>query len=162
MPLIDKILSSEKASRTTEEWKKANMKIVFTNGCFDILHLGHVSYLEAAKTMGDKLVVGVNSDKSIRRLKGKDRPITDQTARSGIIAALEAVDVVVIFEEDDPLALVKAILPDVLVKGDDYLTENIIGADIVIENGGEVRTIGFVEGYSTSKLIRKIKKLNSK
>ena len=131
--------------------------MVFTNGCFDILHLGHIDYLEKARAIGDKLVVGLNSDDSVRRLKGESRPVNDITARSRMLAALDFVDAVVPFEEDTPLALISELLPDVLIKGDDYQIENIVGSDVVIQNGGSVETIALVKGYSTTSIINKLK-----
>jgi rfaE bifunctional protein nucleotidyltransferase chain/domain len=129
------------------------MKIVFTNGCFDILHRGHVEYLQKAKTFGDKLVVGLNSDASVRRLKGETRPIQDEKSRKIILEALRFVDEVIIFDEDTPYELIKKIQPDVLVKGADYKPEDIVGYDIVKAKGGEVRTVEFVDGHSTSKIV---------
>ncbi len=131
--------------------------MVFTNGCFDILHLGHIDYLEKARFLGDKLVVGLNDDDSVRRLKGESRPINNLKARSSMLAALEFVDAVVPFEEDTPLSLISSLLPDVLVKGNDYTIDNIVGADVVIENGGRVETIELVKGYSTTTIINKLK-----
>ena len=129
------------------------MKIVFTNGCFDILHRGHVEYLQKAKTFGDKLVVGLNSDASVRRLKGTSRPIQDQESRKTILEALRCVDEVIIFDEDTPYELIKKIQPDVLVKGADYKPDDIVGYDIVKAKGGEIRTVEFVEGHSTSRIV---------
>ena len=134
------------------------MKIVFTNGCFDILHRGHVEYLQKAKTFGDRLIVGLNSDASVRRLKGETRPIQDQESRKIILEALRCVDEVIIFDEDTPYELIKKIQPDILVKGADYSPEDIVGYDIVKAKGGEVRTVEFVEGHSTSKIIISIPK----
>ena len=135
-----------------------NKKIVFTNGCFDILHVGHVQYLREAAQLGDILVIGLNSDASIKRIKGEDRPINKEQDRAEILAALEFVDYVVLFEEDTPINLIKAIKPNVLVKGGDYKKENIVGWDFVEQNGGEVKTISFVEGKSTTNIINLIKK----
>ncbi len=132
------------------------MKIVFTNGCFDILHRGHVEYLQKARTFGDKLVVGLNSDASVRRLKGPARPIQDQESRKFILEALRCVDEVIIFDEDTPYELIRKIQPDVLVKGADYKPEDIVGYDIVKAKGGEVRTVKFVEGHSTSGIVAKM------
>ena len=129
------------------------MKIVFTNGCFDILHRGHVEYLQKAKTFGDKLIVGLNSDASVRRLKGPTRPVQDQESRKIILEALRCVDEVIIFDEDTPYELIQKIQPDVLVKGADYKPEDIVGYDIVKAKGGEVRTVEFVEGHSTSRIL---------
>lgn len=133
------------------------MKTVFTNGCFDILHRGHVEYLQKARTFGDRLIVGLNSDASVRRLKGETRPIQDQTSRKIVLEALRCVDEVFIFEEDTPYELIQKIQPDVLVKGADYRPEDIVGYDIVKSKGGEVRTVEFVEGFSTTKIIDRLK-----
>jgi rfaE bifunctional protein nucleotidyltransferase chain/domain len=139
-----------------EKWKKEGKKIVFTNGCFDIIHAGHVDYLEKAKSLGDVLIVGLNSDDSVRRLKGKNRPINPQEHRKKVLQALKPVDLVIIFEEDTPERLIKEVKPDVLVKGGDYTIENIVGADFVMSYGGKVYTIDFVYDTSTSKIIEKI------
>ncbi|MFN3403280.1 MAG: D-glycero-beta-D-manno-heptose 1-phosphate adenylyltransferase [Cytophagaceae bacterium] len=154
----DKIRTIETALPIIAEWKKCNQKVVFSNGCFDILHVGHVDYLEKARALGDRLVMGLNTDSSIKRIKGPERPVNDENSRSRILAALEFVDAVILFDEDTPFELIKAIKPDILVKGDDYTIDKIIGADIVMENGGEVKTISLVKGYSTSNVIEKIKK----
>ncbi len=138
-----------------EQWKKEGKKIVFTNGCFDIIHAGHVDYLEKAKKLGDVLVVGLNSDESVRRLKGKERPVNIQEHRKRVLEALKPVDLVVIFDEDTPERLIKEIKPDVLVKGGDWSIENIVGADFVKSYGGEVKTIDFVYDISTTKIIQK-------
>ncbi len=140
-----------------ENAKKEGKKIVFTNGCFDIIHAGHVDYLEKAKALGDFLVVGINSDDSIRRIKGKCRPIITQEYRKRVVEALKPVDLVVVFDEDTPERLIKEIKPDVLVKGGDWKIENIVGADFVKSYGGEVKTIDFVYDISTTKIIEKIK-----
>ena len=132
-------------------------KIVFTNGCFDVLHFGHVHYLLEAKNLGDILVVGLNSDDSVRRLKGPSRPINGEKERAFVLASLSFVDYVVLFEEDTPENLIKAVRPDVLVKGGDYALDQIVGADYVRQNGGIVTTIPFVEGYSSSRIIEQLK-----
>jgi rfaE bifunctional protein nucleotidyltransferase chain/domain len=136
----------------------SNKKIVFTNGCFDILHVGHIRLLNDAKKLGDILVVGINSDFSIKKLKGKDRPINIESDRKIILESLKAVDFVFIFEEDTPLNLIKKIKPNILVKGGDYSESNIVGSDFVKNNGGEVKTLSFHYGYSSSKYINQIKK----
>ncbi len=136
-------------------WKKEGKKIVFTNGCFDIVHAGHVDYLEKAKSLGDVLVVGLNSDESIKRIKGPERPINIQEHRKRVLEALKPVDLVIIFDEDTPERLIKEIKPDVLVKGGDWKIENIVGADFVKSYGGEVKTIDFVYDISTTKIIQK-------
>ena len=133
-------------------------KIVFTNGVFDLLHLGHIDYLSKAKDLGNFLVVGVNSDKSARELgKGANRPIKDEVSRSTIMAALRFVDMVIIFDEETPYELIKLVQPDVLVKGSDYNLDEIVGSDIVTAKGGEVVTIDFLPGYSTTAIEKKIK-----
>ena len=132
-------------------------KIVFTNGCFDILHRGHITYLAQARQLGDLLVVGLNSDASVRRLKGPERPVNDEQSRALLLAALEMVDYVVLFEEDTPYNLILKVKPDLLVKGGDYDIHNIVGADFVRQRGGEVRTIPFVQGFSSSSIIDHLK-----
>lgn len=131
-------------------------KIVFTNGCFDVIHFGHIDYLQKAKALGDYLVVGLNSDASIKRLKGEKRPINPEWARAGVLNAIEAIDYIIIFEEDTPMLLIQNILPNILVKGGDYTIDNIVGAELVIQHGGEVKTIPFVEGFSSSSIINKL------
>ncbi len=152
-----KIKTLPDATLQVAEWKAQGRKIVFTNGCFDLLHLGHVDYLEKARSLGDKLVLGLNSDNSVSRFKGPNRPIQDQNSRARVLAALQFVDLVVFFNEDTPLNLITALQPDILVKGSDYLAENIVGADVVKSGGGVVKTIEFVPGYSTSRIVEKIK-----
>ena len=137
-------------------WKSNEEKIVFTNGCFDLLHLGHLDYLSKAADLGTKLVIGLNSDFSTQKLKGPNRPICDQTSRAALLAALFFVDAVVLFDDDTPLKLITKILPQVLVKGADYQIENIVGAKEVINNHGEVKTITFLLGYSTTAIEQKI------
>lgn len=139
--------------------RENNQKIVFTNGCFDLLHPGHVDYLAKAKAFGDVLMVGLNSDASVQTLKGEQRPINKVMDRLKMLAALEAVDFVIIFEEDTPLKLIQKIKPDYLVKGGDYSMDNIVGSDFINENGGKVEIIPFLNGYSSSDLIEKIKTL---
>jgi D-glycero-beta-D-manno-heptose 1-phosphate adenylyltransferase len=139
-----------------ENLKKHNKKIVFTNGCFDLIHSGHVDYLVKAKQTGDILIVGLNSDASIKRIKGEKRPILKEDERAFIISNLKAVDYVTLFEEDTPLELISKIIPDVLVKGADWSIENIVGRDVVEQSGGEVKTIAFVNDQSTSKIINLI------
>ncbi|MBQ2375964.1 MAG: D-glycero-beta-D-manno-heptose 1-phosphate adenylyltransferase [Bacteroidales bacterium] len=142
------------------KWRNANERIVFTNGCFDLLHLGHVDYLAKAKDLGERLIIGVNTDSSVKRLKGEHRPLQDENSRLHILAALQSVDAVVLFDEDTPYELIKEIEPDILVKGADYKIENIVGYDIVVSRGGSVQTIEFIEGYSTTLIEKRI--LNSK
>lgn len=153
-----KILSRKTLSAQLNLWRFQQKKIVFTNGCFDLLHLGHVDYLSKAKDHGDILIVGVNTDRSVKMLdKGENRPVTDENARATIVAALHFVDAVVLFDEETPYELIKTVQPDVLVKGSDYRPEDIVGYDIVKEKGGEVITIDFLPGYSTTSIEEKIK-----
>jgi rfaE bifunctional protein nucleotidyltransferase chain/domain len=157
MNSADKITDLTTALERIAGWKAAGEKIVFTNGCFDILHLGHVDYLEKARGLADRLVLGLNTDASIQRVKGEARPVVPEHARARVMAALWFVDVVIPFEENTPIRLIEAVKPDILVKGDDYAFENIIGADFVISTGGKVQTIPLVKGYSTTQIITKIK-----
>ena len=138
--------------------KKEKKKIVFTNGCFDIIHPGHISYLYDSKRLGDILIIGLNSDDSVKILKGTGRPINNQRDRSIVLDAIKPVDYVVIFEEDTPFKLINAIKPDILTKGGDYIAENIVGYNIVTENGGEVVVINYVDGKSTTSIINKLNK----
>ena len=150
-------LSKAEVKKLCQQSQKDSMKVVFTNGCFDVLHAGHVTYLQAAKKLGDKLVVGLNSDSSVKKLKGKQRPINSLEERMTILKALGCVDWVVPFTEETPLNLIKYLKPNVLVKGADYKTEDIVGSNFVLKNKGEVKTIPLVEGLSTTKKIQKIK-----
>lgn len=138
-------------------WEFKGRKVVFTNGCFDILHLGHIDYLAKAAEMGDKLVIGLNTDASVSRIKGPHRPITDQNSRAMLLASLSFVSAVVLFDEDTPYELISAIKPDVLVKGADYKPEEIVGYDIVTAKGGKVETLEYLVGYSTSAIEERIK-----
>lgn len=156
--IADKIQTWDQIRVTVESWKAAGQKIVFTNGCFDILHYGHIHYLAQARDLGDRLVIGLNSTASVRRLKGPHRPINDEATRQTLLAALEFVDAVVVFEQDTPYELIKTVQPDVLVKGGDWRPEQIVGADLVLAGGGEVKSLPFVEGYSTTAIEEKIKK----
>lgn len=142
---------------TIVHWRAQGERIVFTNGCFDLLHLGHVKYLADARDLGHKLIVGVNSDNSVRQLKGSTRPIQKQDSRMAVLASLACVDAVVVFEEETPIELIVALLPDVLVKGGDWDLAKIVGADVVIANGGQVQSLQFVEGHSTTILEKKIR-----
>ena len=142
------------------QWKSIGLKIVFTNGCFDILHLGHIDYLSKARDLGDKLIIGLNSDESVKRIKGKSRPIQDENSRAFILAAFGVVDAVILFDEDTPYNIISKLLPNVLVKGSDYALNEIVGANLVIASGGIVETINFVDGYSSSSIINKIIKEN--
>ncbi|HNX06962.1 MAG TPA: D-glycero-beta-D-manno-heptose 1-phosphate adenylyltransferase [Bacteroidales bacterium] len=140
-----------------EYYRFKKLKTVFTNGCFDIMHLGHIDYLAKAADLGDVLIVGLNSDLSVKKIKGPGRPIIDISSRSTLLASLSFVDAVVIFDEETPLNLIQLILPDVLVKGNDYTVDNIVGAREVINKGGEVITIELVKGYSTTLIEKKIR-----
>lgn len=148
----------ESLSADTVEFLKQNKgkKIVFTNGCFDILHLGHVEYLNEAKAQGDVLIIGLNSDQSVRALKGPDRPINNEEDRKSMLLNLRAVDCVQIFNEQTPLEIIKLINPNILVKGGDWKPEQIVGSDFVIANGGTVKSLMFKRGYSTSNLIQAV------
>jgi D-beta-D-heptose 7-phosphate kinase/D-beta-D-heptose 1-phosphate adenosyltransferase len=156
-----KIISLSRLIRKVKTLKQKNKRIVFTNGCFDILHFGHIKYLQDAKAKGDYLVVAVNSDASIKKIKAKNRPVIGQGDRLKTIAALESVDFAVLFNEDNPFKLIKAIKPDVLIKGSDWSKARIIGADFVQSYGGEVATVKLIKGRSTSKIIEKILRDNS-
>jgi len=156
MDTIQKIVTQDSARNIVNSWKKDGLRVVFTNGCFDILHAGHVQYLEAARNAGDRLVLGVNSDASVRRLKGEQRPVVQEEDRCRVLAALQSVDLVTVFDEDTPQELIELLLPNVLVKGADWAVENIVGAKTVMEHGGEVKTITFLEGRSTTGVIEKV------
>ena len=159
MNFKDKIfVAEEKIINQISIWKKAGNKVVFTNGCFDLIHIGHVTYLEEARKQGDVLVVGVNSDASVSRLKGDTRPIKDETNRLSIMASLSCVDMVIMFDEDTPLDLIQLVQPDILVKGGDWNVDQIVGSQVVIDNGGIVKSLKFLKGYSSSALITKIKR----
>lgn len=155
--LKNKIVNPEQLKGLIESWKLQHRKIVFTNGCFDLLHLGHIDYLSKAADMGDKLIIGLNSDHSTTGLKGPNRPINNQETRSAILASMFFVDAVVIFDENTPYNLIDLIKPDVLVKGADYKIEDIAGADIIQARGGKVCLINYLPGYSTSAIEKKIK-----
>jgi rfaE bifunctional protein nucleotidyltransferase chain/domain len=154
----NKVLHPDRLQGILNRWHFFNKKIVFTNGCFDLLHLGHVDYLSKAKDQGDVLIVGVNTDKSVKMLeKGDNRPITDENSRAMLVAALHFVDAVVLFDEETPYELIQTVQPDILVKGKDYREEDIVGYDIVKAKGGKVITIDLVPGYSTTQIEQKIK-----
>lgn len=157
LEIKNKILDSKGLIAVLKNLKMKGKKIVFTNGCFDLLHKGHIDYLSKARELGDVLILGLNTDNSIKRIKGETRPIQDEDSRAFILASLVCVDYVVMFEEDTPYYLINTIKPDVLVKGADYKKEDIVGGDIVEKNGGEVTTIEFLDGYSTTNIIKKIK-----
>jgi len=151
-----KVYTTDTLKSQLTEWRKNDLKIVFTNGCFDLLHLGHVDYLAKARGLGHKLIIGLNTDASVSRIKGPSRPVKDQNSRATILAAMQFVDAVIFFDEETPINLITCVQPDVLVKGGDYTLEGIVGHEMVLAKGGEVKTIPFVEGYSSSKLIAKI------
>jgi len=151
-----KIKSLGALTKLTRVLQRQGKRVVFTNGCFDILHFGHVSYLQEARNKGDVLIVGINSDSSVRRLKGFKRPVVGERQRASVVAALAVVDYVVIFSEDTPERVIQALMPDVLVKGGDWKIEDIIGSRFVIGNGGRVFSIKFVKGFSTTSMIKKI------
>ncbi len=153
----DKILSRAQLPATVAGWRAQGRRVVFTNGCFDLLHLGHVDYLEQARHLGGALVVGLNTDASVSCLK-PGRPLQDEQARARILASLAFVDAVVLFGEPTPLALIEAVRPDVLVKGDDYSIDGIVGHEFVLNNGGQVLTVPLVPGYSTSRIVEKIRR----
>ena len=152
-----KIYNLDCLTTKVEQWKATGNKVVFTNGCFDIIHRGHIEVLARTADLGDKLIIGLNSDQSIQKLKGKGRPIIDDQSRAILLAALSFVDAIVLFSEDTPLKLIWALLPDVLAKGGDYEIETIIGHEIVQENGGKAKLIPFLDGFSSTAIIDKIK-----
>lgn len=155
----DKIIDKGEILPVLAQWRLKSQKIVFTNGCFDILHQGHIDYLAKAADLGDKLIIGLNTDSSVKLLdKGEERPIQDQDSRAVLLAALAFTDAIVFFDEETPLQLIELIKPDILVKGSDYSINNIVGSDLVLKNGGQVKTIDFLPGFSTSKIVNKIKK----
>jgi len=154
-----KIKTLEKTKAQCQRLKASRKKVVFTNGCFDLLHPGHTRYLCAARELGDHLVVAVNSDRSVRVIKGPKRPLLPEQVRAELLAALSCVDTVFIFDEDNPLSVIQQLLPDVLVKGSDWAEDEIIGSDVVKAAGGKVERIPFVEDFSTTDLIEKIRNL---
>lgn len=154
--IYDKVLDDKSLDKILNDWREAGKRIVFSNGCFDILHRGHVEYLSKAADLGDILIIGLNTDASVKRLKGPSRPVNDEKSRAVVLAALQFVDAVVFFEEDTPYNLIKLVQPDVLVKGNDYKVEDIVGYDVVTNKGGEVVTVELVEGFSTTNIISKL------
>lgn len=158
--ILTKLCESSQITVLTDLLHQQGKKIVFTNGCFDILHAGHVLYLESAKNLGDVLIVGVNSDASVKRLKGDGRPIVPQEERIVVLAALQSVDYVLIFDEDTPYDLIEQVHPAVLVKGGDWAVDEIVGADLVLGYGGIVRSLSFKEGISSSDIIKRIRESN--
>ncbi len=155
--IYHKIVSLETAKDISKEWRASNQTIVFTNGCFDLLHLGHIDYLARAKDLGNKLIIGINSDKSVSTLKGEHRPIKDELSRATILASLDFVDLVIIFDDPTPINLIQNLLPNVLVKGADYTIDKVVGADFILKNGGRVELINYLEGHSTSLIESKIR-----
>jgi len=158
LPYQDKIVDWQMARHQVSQWQSNQQKVVFTNGCFDLLHPGHVHLLESARQKGHHLIIGLNSDDSIRRIKGTNRPVNDFIFRSTLLSSLSMVSLVVCFEEDTPLQLIESLSPDVLVKGGDWPVDKIVGAAYVQAQGGQVFSLPIIEGYSSSKLIEKIKK----
>lgn len=155
--LLKKIPGPVDLEQLLAYWKFKDYKIVFTNGCFDLIHLGHIDYLAKASDLGDILVVGLNSDSSTRHLKGPSRPINDEHARAMVLASLSFINTIVLFDDDTPYNLIKTIQPDILVKGADYKPEDIVGYDIVKAKGGKVVTIDYLPGYSTSLIEKRIR-----
>ena len=155
--LQNKIFDLDRLGQQLNRWRFFSKKIVFTNGCFDILHLGHVDYLAKAADEGDVLIVGVNSDKSTTGLKGPKRPINGENQRTTLLASLQFIDAVILFDQPTPIELIKFIQPDVLVKGGDYTLDKIAGAKEIINNGGEVKIIPIVQGFSTTSILQKLK-----
>jgi rfaE bifunctional protein nucleotidyltransferase chain/domain len=160
--LRNKILSGQALTRNLAIWRFKERKIVFTNGCFDVLHLGHIDYLAKAADLGHELIIGLNTDASVRRNKGPQRPLQDQECRAMILASLGFVSAIVLFDEDTPYELIRLIQPDFLVKGADYKAEEIVGYDIVKAKGGEVVTLEFLPGYSTTRITQKLLNSESK
>lgn len=152
----NKIYSLTDLEKQVKQWSKENKKIVFTNGCFDIIHQGHIDYLAKARDLGDKLIIGLNTDLSVSSIKGPTRPIQDEKSRAIILASMQFVDAIVYFSEPTPYELIKALQPDILVKGADYKPEEIVGYDIVKAKGGEIITLTYLEGFSTTNIITKI------
>lgn len=157
MSKTPRVLNSDSLLYSLNQYRSENKKIVFTNGCFDLLHIGHITYLEEAKKQGAILIVGINTDESVRKLKGPTRPIQNENDRAEILAALKAVDHCILFSEETPLNLIKKIRPDVLVKGGDWKTDKIIGSDFVLSYGGAVKSLNYVDGKSTTIIIEKLK-----
>ena len=153
----DKIFGLEFLMKNIYQWRNENKKIVFTNGCFDLIHLGHIELLASSSDLGDVLIIGVNSDSSIQKLKGENRPIIEEDSRVKQLAALEFVDAVVLFHEDTPQKLIEKIKPDVITKGGDYKAENVVGNEIVTQQNGQVVIIPLTQGYSTTSILKKIK-----
>ena len=154
----NKIYSLEELENQVNAWKQVGEEIVFTNGCFDIIHRGHIEVLAQTADLGDKLIIGLNSDNSIQKLKGKNRPIIDEQSRAILLASLSFVDAVVLFSEDTPITLIRTLLPDILAKGGDYKVNTVVGHEVIQENGGEIVLVPFIDGFSSSAIIEKIRK----
>lgn len=150
------VKNKEELNNILNQWRFKNEKLVFTNGCFDIVHRGHVEYLAKAAVLGTKLIIGLNTDTSVKRLKGENRPINNEYARALLLASFIFVKKVIYFDEDTPLELIKYIQPDILVKGSDYKPENIVGYDVIKDKGGDIVTIDFVEGFSSTSILSKL------
>jgi len=157
---MGKVISARALATELDRLKRRSKKVVFTNGCFDIIHAGHVRYLKKARSLGDLLVVGLNSDESVRSIKGPDRPIVPEKERAEVLSALSHVDYVVLFKEPTPLKLISAIKPDILVKGSDWAAGDIVGSEVVRQAGGSIRRVPLVKGRSTTNIIKKILKLH--
>lgn len=160
LQLLKKILPRAEAPNRIQCLKDLGKEVIFTNGCFDLLHVGHIAYLNAARQLGDTLILGLNADESVKRLKGDTRPINPEIDRALMLAALACIDYIILFDEDTPEALITEITPDVLVKGGDYTIDDIVGADHVKDNGGIVTVIPFLKGYSSTSIINKIQELS--
>lgn len=154
---LSKVLDWAAAAAQVSAWQAQGLKVVFTNGVFDLLHQGHVRYLQASRALGDKMVLGLNTDASVTRLKGPERPIVPQDARAEVLAALACIDIVVLFEQDTPKELIETVKPDILTKGADYTIDRVVGADFVFARGGKVETITLVPGISTTEIVRRIR-----
>ena len=155
--IISKIFSLSNLKIQSDKWKQDGDKIVFTNGCFDLVHRGHVEVLANTADLGDRLIIGLNSDSSIQKLKGENRPIIDENSRAILLASLQFIDAIVLFSEDTPQKLIETIVPDILAKGGDYKVEEIAGNEVVLQNGGSVILVPFIDGFSTTNIVDKIK-----
>lgn len=156
--LLNKVYQTDQVDRLAAVLQQKNGVTVFTNGCFDLIHRGHIEYLCQAAALGDQLVIGLNTDESVRRLKGMNRPIIDEMARAMVLASMEFVDFVVLFDEDTPYNLIRSLQPHILVKGSDYTVDQIVGSDLILERGGKVETLDFIPGYSTTAIEERIRK----
>mgnify|MGYP000564574949 CR=1 FL=1 len=159
LSIQEKIFQLDGLKGQVQKWQSEGETVVFTNGCFDLIHRGHLDYLSKARRLGDRLIIGLNSDYSVQRLKGPERPVNDELSRAELLASLYFVDAVVLFEEDTPANLIEGLAPNILVKGGDYVVADIVGYDTVINSGGRVLTIPFLDGFSSTNLIQKIKNL---